>query len=398
MARRKAFGARRRALGLSQQDVAEAVGVHRSTIVRYEQGASEPRPWYRPMLAETLQVSLNQLAVLIDEPGTTAPTPRPGSAAPSPPVELLEPTVWTPECGGSDYLETVREYIQQIVALDNRFGGADLTKLCVRFFRTFYNQIGSGIYNQSVDRDLQAAAGELAELTGWVAYDADEQDLVRRMNHEALYFTRLAGDRKIELLTLQNSSMHAGHLGRPREALQIANSVLEGDYALSPRLRTLFLTRKARALAQGGDEGALRIFQEIRSLYLDGTRDDDPGWAWWVDERELDWHEAMANQDLGKSGSAVILFERSVEGISANEVRSQYVHRAHLLGSQLAVKCWSDAVATMQQIRSLASEVASTRTVVLLGLTLDGLVDRKTPREFSNEVEQLRLALSSAPK
>src|SRR3954447_21321976 len=76
MDRRDAFVARRRALGLSQQDLADAVGVERSTISRCERGESEPRPWYRPVLAETLQVSLEQLATLIDGP------PRPQQPAP----------------------------------------------------------------------------------------------------------------------------------------------------------------------------------------------------------------------------------------------------------------------------------------------------------------------------
>jgi hypothetical protein len=115
------------------------------------------------------------------------------------------------------------------------------------------------------------------------------------MNQESLYFSRLAGDKTIELLTLQNASMHAASQGRPREALQIARSVLEGGYRLSPRVRALFLTRKARALAQGGDEGALRLIPEIRSLFLEGVGDRDPAWAWWIDERELAWHEAMVS-------------------------------------------------------------------------------------------------------
>ena len=51
----------------------------------------------------------------------------------------------------------------------------------------------------------------------------------------------------------------AASQGRPKEALQIARSVLDGDYRLSPRLRALFLTRKARALAQGGDDSALSL-------------------------------------------------------------------------------------------------------------------------------------------
>jgi hypothetical protein len=68
----------------------------------------------------------------------------------------------------------------------------------------------------AAERDLQSAASELAEVVGWLAYDSEAHDLARRMNQEALYFARLAGDQVIELLTLQNSSMHAASQGRPR--------------------------------------------------------------------------------------------------------------------------------------------------------------------------------------
>ena len=156
------------------------------------------------------------------------------------------------------------------MALDNRFGAADLIRLSTRFFRTLHDHLGAGTYDPRLERDLHSAAGELAEVVGWLAYDAEAHDLCRRMNQESLYFTRLAGDRTMELLTLQNSSMHAASQGHPREALQIARSVLEGDYRLSPRLKALFLTRKARALAQGGDESALALFPEIRALFLTG--------------------------------------------------------------------------------------------------------------------------------
>jgi hypothetical protein len=41
-------------------------------------------------------------------------------------------------------------------------------------------------------------------------------------------------ERSISLLTHHNSSLHAGAQGHPREALQIARSVLEGEYRLTP--------------------------------------------------------------------------------------------------------------------------------------------------------------------
>jgi hypothetical protein len=315
-----------------------------------------------------------------------------------PGMALLREPNSNPEFGSGEYLESVRGHIREIVALDNRFGGADLVRLSARFFRAIHDQLGTGRYAPGLERDLHSAAGELAEVVGWLAYDAEAHDLARRMNQESLYFTRLAGDRDIELLTLQNSSMHAASQGRPVEALQIARSVLEGGYALSPRLKALFLTRKARALAQGGDESALRMFSEIRSLFLHGVSDKDPAWAWWIDERELAWHEAMAQRDLGFTGRAIAFFERSVIATPATEIRSQYLHRAYLLQAEVDNSSWGDAEETIRQLLPLSAEVASTRTVVLLRRILNqlGLHDNISPG-LKEQAVMLSTALDQAP-
>jgi hypothetical protein len=292
----------------------------------------------------------------------------------------------------------VRGHIGEIVALDNRFGGADLVRLSARFFRTIHQQLGTGSYAPRLERDLHSAAGELAEVVGWLAYDAEEHDLARRMNQESLYFTRLAGDRDIELLTLQNASMHAASQGRPVEALQIARSVLEGGYSLSPRLKALFLTRKARALAQAGDQGALRFFPEIRSLYLDGVCDGDPAWTWWIDEHELAWHEAMALRDLGRASQAIAFFEQSMIATPPTEIRGQYIHGAYLLQAQVDNSSWPDAEQAIRRLLPLSTEVASTRTVVLLRRILNRLAARgNVPATLKEQAEMLSVALDKAP-
>ncbi|MFB6726267.1 helix-turn-helix transcriptional regulator [Kribbella sp. NPDC056345] len=56
---------RRKALGYSQERLAEHLGVDRSTVVRWESGSAEPQPSLRMKLAHSLQVSLSQLADLL---------------------------------------------------------------------------------------------------------------------------------------------------------------------------------------------------------------------------------------------------------------------------------------------------------------------------------------------
>ena len=192
--------------------------------------------------------------------------------------------------------------------------------------------------------------------------------------------------------------MHAAAEGRPREALHIARSVLEGDYRLSPRVKALFLARKARALAQSGDESALVLLPEIRDLYLRGVNDTDPAWAWWIDDRELAWHEAMIERDLGLASKAIDDFERSVMATPADEIRSQYLHRAYLLQSQVDNNTWAAAERTARELIPLAREVASTRTAVILrSISSQLAMNSRVPSGFQEQFSALRRTLDESP-
>jgi hypothetical protein len=383
---------------MTNESYAEHLSVSVRTVANWR-GNPEVIP--RPAIQEILDVALErapdrvkaQFAVLIGEAVS-------GSQESSH-LESFETSLSATsesQIEGSELLESINNHIHEIVALDNRFGGADLLKLSTRFFRNLRDQLGTGCYDPRLERDLHSAAGELAEVVGWLAYDAEAHDLCRRMNQESLYFTRLAGDKIVELLTLQNSSMHAAAEGRPREAFQIARSVLEGDYKLSPRIKALFLTRKARALAQSGDESALQLLPEVRDLYLSGVNDSDPAWAWWIDDRELAWHEAMVHRDLGLVTEAIDHFERSVMATLADEIRSQYLHRAYLLQSQVDNSTWDAAERTAGQLIPLSREVASTRTAVILRSISGQLAKRaKVPSGFQDQFSMLCTALDESP-
>ena len=65
--RRQGLSQRRKAVGLTQESLAERLGVERSTVVRWEAGDTEPLPSIRPKVARALQVSVDQLAELLNE-------------------------------------------------------------------------------------------------------------------------------------------------------------------------------------------------------------------------------------------------------------------------------------------------------------------------------------------
>ncbi|WP_232211872.1 tetratricopeptide repeat protein [Saccharomonospora halophila] len=271
------------------------------------------------------------------------------------------------------YVETLHSRIAELVDLDLYLGGDHFSDVALELFRSVHRKLGANRCEPAIERDLYAAAGELGEVAGWLLYDAGEHDLVRRINHEALHLSRLAGDHSMELLILHNMSMHAGHLGRPSEALRIARMVLETN-TLSPRLEALFRTREARALALDGDDTAAeRTFRQARSLYLDGVRDEDPAWAWWINDQELAWHEAVIRSNSGEWCSAADTFFASIQVSPRREVRRRYNHLASLLDAQIRVGAWRDVDQTIERVMPYVDEVGSTRTATTLLGALDQL-------------------------
>ncbi|MEU5200897.1 helix-turn-helix transcriptional regulator [Streptomyces scabiei] len=84
--RRQRLAERRQAVGLTQEVLAERLGVDRSTIVRWEAGTASPQPWMRPRLATELKVTVDELDDLLtqeSEPGGPAAEVRQRALDPS---------------------------------------------------------------------------------------------------------------------------------------------------------------------------------------------------------------------------------------------------------------------------------------------------------------------------
>lgn len=73
--KRNRLAARRKAVGFSQEQLAESLRIDRSTVGRWESGETEPQLWLRPKLAMALQVSVDQLNDLLAQ-ANPKPTPR----------------------------------------------------------------------------------------------------------------------------------------------------------------------------------------------------------------------------------------------------------------------------------------------------------------------------------
>jgi transcriptional regulator with XRE-family HTH domain len=74
--RRHRLAQRRKAVGYTQEQLAEQLGVERTTVARWEAGETEPQPWHRPNLADALRVSVEELAALLTRAAGAIPSSR----------------------------------------------------------------------------------------------------------------------------------------------------------------------------------------------------------------------------------------------------------------------------------------------------------------------------------
>ncbi|SNQ47037.1 conserved hypothetical protein [Frankia canadensis] len=348
MAPRHALAERRRACGLSQERLAELIRVDRSTIVRWESGETSPRPSLRAPLARALKMSLDDLSELLNTsemvPAAVGAKRRDSSQVPS---------------IGEPYVQSIYRRIESLLDLDHKMGGKQSAPLALSAFQSVYARLGRSPVEKNCERDLYAAASELAEVAGWFLYEAAEPAMARQTSHQALTLAQLSGKRDIELLVMQNLAMQEAQNGRPMEALFIAQTVLERA-PLPPMVEALFRFREALIFAQiGRSSDSRRSLNMAMSIHSTGGSDSDPKWTWWVDGRQISWFQGRVESDLGNASDSVQKLHDAVALTPPEQTRSRYYHLADLMRVQASFGAWTDAARTASELEEYLGVIGS---------------------------------------
>jgi len=161
--RRQRLIQRRKALGFSQEQLAHAVGVERSTVVRWESGDNEPRPWQRPKLAAILKVSLDEVDELL-----TAQTMD------EPEAERLDFALRNPAAVD---LVTVAHLAERVQHLNAEYDAAPSASLLAGAGQC-HSQVTllhGFAPNGRIRRELGISAAESATLMGQLVWDASQR-------------------------------------------------------------------------------------------------------------------------------------------------------------------------------------------------------------------------------
>ncbi|MCO1579150.1 helix-turn-helix domain-containing protein [Crossiella sp. SN42] len=376
--------------------MAQACGVERSTWARWERGESDPQPWQRTKIAHALRLSLSAVDQLLNASTPHAAARTGMTPSPAFPFVPVPANAETPEPLRGNDIAAIHATMGQLLALDGQCGGTEASRQGLRVFRGIQRRIGAAPCPPALQRDLYAAVGELAEIVGWLLYDANDQDGMRAVSHESLMYSGWAGDRSISLLTHQNLAMHAEWTQRPAEALMIVDRILSG-HTLSPRLESLFRARRSHALAlQHRPNEARAELARASSLFLDGARDSDPAWAWWVDQRQWQWFTAMVHHLAGDKDIPVTAFAHALAITPAGRQRGRYSYTSYLFGALLEARQWNDAHRLADTLPALITDVGSGsgRTTEILRRTLKKTLHGDVPVSIHDTARELVAAIS----
>lgn len=264
--RRHRLAERRKAVGLTQERLAEIMGVDRSTVVRWERADTAPQPWHRPRLARALKVAADELSdLLADIDG-----------------EGQDPNPWHLDRGGVDLVSTghLREEIHR---LDERYERVPSSALL---------GIAGQLHGRAVAvrhaatgrtrRELLLAEMESATLMGQLVWDASHR---RDHSTATAYFDQaITAARQVRDVVgeaqavLRKSFVSLYGTRNPADGLTLACRAARVSRTESSTIAGLSLLHVAEAYAMQGDgRRCERALGEAEAAFAGITRDDPAG-------------------------------------------------------------------------------------------------------------------------
>ncbi|MBT0772127.1 hypothetical protein KIH74_24500 [Kineosporia sp. J2-2] len=290
---------------------------------------------------------------------------------------LSEPPGGHLAVGRSD-VEAVQETVSFFSRVDQRRGGGHARTAVLQYLTSDVSAFLHGRFtDDTVRRQMFAAAGELACLAGWMSYDDAEHPTAQWAYSIAVKLATEAGDAPLAGFALRAMSRQVLDLGQPDRALDLAAAAVSGArYQLAvPRERALLLLGQARALAMAGDRQAATVAvkqaeSEMAAASLSGA---DPDRVFFVSDASLAHQSGCVLRDFGDLRGALEAFEHSVQIRQRSKFPRAHAITLGDLGDvqarlghhDRAVTTWSQALDAMSGVRSARTRAIARRIRVM---------------------------------
>lgn len=245
----------------------------------------------------------------------------------------------------------VEELTVAFSRMDQQRGGGHGRKAVVQYLHSDVGQFLRGRFpDEQVRRDMFSAAGELAYLSAWMAFDNAEHSVAQRYFLLAAKLAARADNSPLVGHILRAMAHQALDLGFAKESLELSSASVRGQryLAATPRERALLGVVHARGLAANGQKQAaaralLRAENDLASA-RDGVR--EPHRTFFFSGAALAHETACTLRDSGDRAAAIQQFRRSIRTRGAAFRRTHAVTLGYLGATQISNGGVEEACAT----------------------------------------------------
>lgn len=385
--RRSSLADRRRAIGVSQEVLAARLGVERSTVVRWEAGKTAPQPRLRPLLADALQVTHDQLNDLLSTSReTTDPVLRrefAGIATGLALAPLLRPRTGN-RIGGSE----VRQLLQRTARLrrlDDHLGGMDTYRIYVSEMKATIGLVRRATCCTNTSQALMGVLAEQAQLAGWAAFDAGRYGDSRRHYATALTAATQSQDASLIGNTLAFMAYEKADVDTATESCRVAGQ------ATTPKVKALLHERLAWTHAVAGDaDSASRALDAAATVLRADVGQIEPDWVFWIDPTEIEIMAGRCWTELKRPDKAIPILESALGNYDDTHSRDKALYLTWLAHSHLdggGVEAAADAV---DHAIDLTAGIGSVRPGQRIATVMRRLSQHSTQPAVAAVIERIR--------
>jgi tetratricopeptide (TPR) repeat protein len=254
-------------------------------------------------------------------------------------------------------------------SLDNAFGGGLTREAAIGQLVSTASLVEETTYTEEVGRKLITGIGDLAAVAGWMCHDVSMHTAAQHYFLLALQAAKEADDPNLGAHVLSCMARQAGHLGRPRDALEMIHLARYGARnTATPTIDALLRILEARYYAM---MGRLKDFDRAAGLaetaFADCDPTQDPAWVAYFDCSEYYATLGICHQIAART-SAAGQPRRAIEMISCalacrdpSRVRSLAFDHLGLARAYLTAGELESAGAAGTEALELMGKVGSTR-------------------------------------
>ncbi|MFC4464652.1 hypothetical protein ACFPH6_08795 [Streptomyces xiangluensis] len=262
-------------------------------------------------------------------------------------------------------VDRIAAQVTDLQRADDTHGGGDLIIEAEAHPSFVTRLLDHGSYTEAQERRLFARAADLSRMAGWMAFDDGRHAAAQLYFAAALRAAHTSGDVLLGANVLPFAAVQHYSVGNPSTPTRWSAPRRAPYEAAPPRPWTRCSPpRQARALAKAGDAPACyRALNRAADLLDEDRRDDDPPWAYWVEQAEIDMLTGSSLLDLGRPAEAQVKFRAADAAYGPGYVRTHALYLTRMATAQLQQRDVDAACGSATQALDLLADINSARSI-----------------------------------